>query len=286
MVRLSVELYNNTQFCGNWQVREHGLGSTCFHLVTVGECWLAFPDAQAQRLAVGDLVLLPKEVRHSMHTVESSVDPMATRAIDPNAEGTALLCGYLRFEHNLFAVLLDQLPEVIVIRRSEVDWLEPLLHQIIHESMHVEAGSAEVLNRLSELLFTYALRHVLNAEQSTGTFLKLYVDERVGPAIQAIHAQPDYPWTITRLAEQCAMSRTSFAQYFKQLCGWTVNGYLTWWRMQLAWKMLSDHLPTGQVAEAVGYQSESAFSRVFKKTFGMHAGHLRRANTPLNRHGE
>ena len=148
------------------------------------------------------------------------------------------------------------------------------------------AGSAPpvvtnvLIDRLSELLFTYALREqLLQSPQSTG-FLGLYAHPQLSRALAAVHAAPGERWTLERLAGEAGMSRTRFAESFKAVSGWTLNEYLTWWRMQLAWEQLAAGRKVQTVALAVGYQSEAAFSRLFAKTFGVSAGQVRRGETP------
>jgi len=91
-----------------------------------------------------------------------------------------------------------------------------------------------------------------------------------------MHQHPEQEWTLESLAAVAALSRTAFAETFKAVSGWTPGQYLTWWRMQLAWSLLQSGTKTAEVAHQVGYQSESAFSRVFQKMFAISAGKVRR----------
>ncbi len=275
LLRVSAKIYNNAQFCGNWQIDEHELEQTCFHMVTVGSCIMRQPNEEDITLKLGDLVVFPRETPHKLLASQPNTDKMRIEPINTHQQGTGLICGQLIFEHIAFNQFLNLLPKVMVIQRSQAPWLEPLLLQIQFESMHQEPGSDVMLNRLSELLFTYALRHFLKQDKHI-SFLNLYSHSGLTPAIKQIHNQPQTPWTLELLAVQCAMSRTKFATLFKKVSGWTFNEYLTWWRMQLAWPMLEKGQGLVEVANAVGYQSEAAFSRVFKKTFDVHAGQVRR----------
>ena len=274
LFKLNAKIYNNTQFCGNWQVNAHALGQTCFHLVTVGDCIMEITTVEPIHLFRGDLVIFPREKEHRLFPIEESQGDMEKRAINPGAEGTGLLCGQLIFEHHAFNSVLDLLPNVVVIKSEHAKWLAPLLLQIECESVDRQSGSDAILNRLAELLFIYALRHILQ-HQTDLSFLALYVSNALKPAIQLIHQQPDMSLSLNRLAEVCFMSRTVFAQTFKATSGWTPAQYITWWRMQLAWSKLVDGERISTVASEVGYQSEAAFSRVFKKTFKMSPGKAR-----------
>jgi|TARA_B110000503_G_scaffold96530_1_gene145131 AraC-like DNA-binding protein len=274
LFKLNAKIYNNAQFCGNWQVNEHALGQTCFHLVTVGDCIMHISNEQPIHLFRGDLVIFPRETEHRLCPNEQSVAEMEKRAIDPHAQGTGLLCGQLIFEHHAFDSVLDLLPNIVVIKNEHAPWLAPLLMQIEYESVNRQSGSDAILNRLAELLFVYALRHILQ-NQTDLSFLGLYVSNSLKAAIQLIHQQPHTALPLDKLAEACSMSRTVFAQTFKANSGWTPAQYITWWRMQLAWGKLEQGERISLVATDVGYQSEAAFSRVFKKIFGMSPGRVR-----------
>ena len=141
--------------------------------------------------------------------------------------------------------------------------------------MQKSGRALDILKRLSELLFAYALRcYAANYEHENG-ILALYAHPRLAPAVQAIHKSPGQSWQIASLAEQCAMSRTQFAKLFTEVSGYTVMQYLTWWRMQLAWSKLRDGATIDQTAEDVGYRSTAAFSRAFKTEFDETVGSVR-----------
>jgi|TARA_B110000503_G_scaffold129753_1_gene202308 AraC-like DNA-binding protein len=273
LFKLNAKIYNNAQFCGNWQLNEHALGQTCFHLVTVGDCVMDMSTAPPIHLLRGDLVIFPRETEHRLIPHKQSLEEMTEWALNPNADGTGLLCGQLIFEHHAFDSVLDLLPNVVVIKSEQAPWLAPLLMQIEYESVNRHSGSDAILNRLAELLFVYALRHILQ-HQTDLSFLGLYVSTALKPAIQLIHQKPHTALPLEKLAEACFMSRTAFAQSFKANSGWTPARYISWWRMQLAWSKLTQGARISSVASEVGYQSEAAFSRVFKKTFNISPGKL------------
>ena len=275
---LTAQVYNNAQFCGNWKVESHSLDQTCFHMVTVGRCHMHISgQAHADILELGDLVVFPRELEHSLVPFPEDLDssgPMQMIKSDEAKPGTALLCGALLFEHKGFNHILDALPSVFIIKARQASWIAPLLMQIRQEMLHPNLGSDSIINRLSELLFIYALRHQLSNNDDHG-FLNLYVHPTLAPAIKAIKKAPSHAWSLETLAKECAMSRTKFSQLFKKVSGITVNDYLTWWRMQLAYDYLMQGLMVNIVAEKVGYQSEAAFSRVFKKAFGVSPGKVK-----------
>ncbi len=113
--------------------------------------------------------------------------------------------------------------------------------------------------------------------------LALYGHPRLARVIAAVHQQPGRDWTLDAMASEAALSRTAFAETFKAVSGWTPGQYLTWWRMQLAWSLLSGGESTAEVAHRIGYQSEAAFSRAFQKMFQIAAGKVRRGQATQTR---
>ena len=288
LLNLDVNIYHNAKVCGNWHIDEHGLGATCFHIVTLGEARMRVPelaltplyqDLSETVLNCGDLVIFPREIPHRIeppHSLQGDQQHLPFLE-SSDLEGTGLLCGEVCFQHKGCAFLLDALPPVLIIRHSDdTQWLGALLNMIVTENYQQQAASQSVMNRLSELMFTYALRHYLQEQPAQTGMLAIYSEPRLSMAIQAIHKSPEQNWTLQTLAKVAGLSRTLFAERFKQRCGWTPGQYLIWWRMQLAWSLLSSGDSVSQVAEKVGYQSESAFSRAFSKMFGMSAGKVRR----------
>ncbi len=280
--RMHVDVYHNAQICGNWLYKDSHLGETCFHMVTKGECQLDVPGSLSTVLNLGDLVIFPREIPHSMFPVNETSEKQKVIPLDKAQDlpGTGMLCGQACFDHQGSLHLLDALPEVFIVRfNQENTWCCSLVAMIMAESVSPDIASQAILNRLSELLFVYALRqHLLDSDKNLG-ILALYSDPRLQKAISAIHDDPAAAWTLEKLAGKAGMSRTAFADRFRQLSGWTPARYLTWWRMQLAWRKLSEGLASAEVANQVGYRSEAAFSRAFQKNFGITAGKIRRRST-------
>ncbi len=276
--RLRAQVYSTYQFCGNWQVNAHEIGQTCFHMVTTGRCQMTMKGQAPLILELGDLVVFPRELAHQLIPMADELKPVAHEpmqiiAPDDALPGTAILCGALIFEHTGFNHVLDAMPEVFVIQAKDAPWICPLLEQIRFEMNERQTGSNNIINRLSELLFVYALRHQITINRHH-SFLNLFVHKELGPALKNINKHPEKNWSIESLAVECAMSRTKFSLLFKKVSGLTVNEYLTWWRMQLAYSHLKNGQRIAQVADQVGYQSEAAFSRVFKKTYGVSPGKI------------
>lgn len=281
LLKLDASVYFNAKVCGDWRINEHTLEATCFHIVTVGSCVLDVPGHFSGVLNCGDLVIFPRELSHSMVPVRPQTGEQAwfDYRDAQDREGTGLLCGEMRFQHKGSLYILDALPAVFVIRYvASNNWLRSLLEMIVTESMQVGPASKVLLDKLSELLFTYALRQYLTDHPGEVGMLAIYGHPRLARAVSAVHQRPDYEWTLASMASEAALSRTSFAETFKVVCGWTPGQYLTWWRMQLAWSLLKDGESSAEVANKVGYKSEAAFSRIFQKTFSMSAGKVRRGD--------
>jgi len=280
LLKLDVDIYHNAKVCGDWRIDEHQLGATCFHIVTQGDCIMHIPDQEPILLEHGDLVIFPRELSHYMLPTETMTGEQQHLSYTEAAglAGTGILCGEVRFQHKGSNFLLDQLPKFFIIKRvGHNDWLNAILDMVVYENEHFQPASKTIINRLSELLFTYAIRQHLKDNPDTSGMLKVYSDPHLVKAIQCIHKNPERSWTLVNLSKEAGLSRTLFAERFKAVSGWTPGQYLIWWRMQIAWSLLHQGELVFQVAEKVGYQSESSFSRAFSKMFAISAGKVRRS---------
>lgn len=282
---MQVDIYHNAKVCGQWQLSEHSLGATCFHIVTEGRCALQVPGHLECILNCGDLIIFPRELAHTMIAIDDAQG--AQQHLDfieaKDRQGTGMLCGEVKFKHPAAQQILDALPAVFIIeQQASAAWLGALLQLIMLENYQPSAATKVVLDHVSELLFIYALEHhYCDLQSINGNLLALYQHPRLSKAVEAIHQKPQQQWTLASLAQTANQSRTAFSSAFKQVSGWSVMQYVTWWRMQLAWQRLIEGQSVASVAEHVGYQSESAFSRVFLKEFAINAGKVRRNPEPL-----
>ncbi len=283
LLQLDVSVYYNAKVCGNWRMTEHNLGATAFHVVMSGSTILDVPGHFKGVLNGGDVVIFPRELPHSMVSavpLQGEVRHLDYRAAQ-DLDGTGLLCGAAQFSHQGGRFILDALPSVFVIRYQPANyWLRSLLEIFLAENLQAGPASKVIFDRLSELLFIYALRQYLTDHPQHAGMLALYGHPRLARAVNAVHRQPDVEWTLEAMAQEAALSRTAFAEAFKAASGWTPGQYLTWWRMQLAWSLLSGGESTAEVAHRIGYKSEAAFSRAFQKMFHTAAGQVRRAQRP------
>jgi AraC-like DNA-binding protein len=278
---------------------EHVIG---FHAMLSGACWAELGDgaSPALRMEAGDVVVIPSGVRHTMASapgLEAEPDlalyrrpadrplPIILRSGGAGeAEKARFVCGYLGCDARPFNPLLDALPGIIHARGQAggAAWVGRLIQVATDETQARRAGGEIVLARLSELLFVEVLRGYLDSlpEESRGWLAGLR-DRHVGAALRLIHARPTDPWTLEGLAREVGLSRSAFAERFAQYVGMAPMHYLGRWRMQLAARLLErPGTNVAAVAEEVGYESEAAFNRAFKKLMGAPPGAWRRHRMP------
>ncbi len=280
LLKLDVSVYYNAKVCGNWRLTEHNLGATVFHVVMNGSTLLDVPGHFKGVLSSGDLVIFPRELPHSM----VSAIPMQGEVLHldyreaQDVDGTGLMCGMAQFRHLGSRYLLDALPPVFIIRYQPANyWLKSLLEIFLAENLQGGPAAKVIFDRLSELLFVYALRQYVADHPQNAGMLALYGHPRLARAVAAVQHCPEQEWTLDAMAREAALSRTSFAETFRVVSGWTPGQYLAWWRMQLAWSLLAGGESSAEVAHRVGYKSEAAFSRAFQKMFQTAAGKVRRS---------
>jgi len=277
LMQLHVSVYHNAKVCGDWVIKEHEIGQTCFHMATEEGCMLDVPNYGKFTLNCGDLVIFPSEIPHSMKPLKKLTGLQQHLHYKTDLPGVGMLCGKVQFFHQASQQLLRALPPVFIVPNdANSPWLTKLLTLIQIESYENTQGSKVILDKLSELLFTYAIRHYLITHSNDAGVLALYAHPKLATVVNAIHSDPQKNWHLEQLAEIAFQSRTAFAESFRKTSGWTPMQYITWWRMQLAWSMLNKGSNVARTAEQVGYQSESAFSRAFKKQFSVSAGSVRR----------
>jgi AraC-like DNA-binding protein len=189
---------------------------------------------------------------------------------------TTLLCGAVRFGHPAAASFVGVLPETVHL--SGAERLQGTLALMAAEAREPRLGGEAVITRLADILVIQALRTWLETDPGARTgWLGALRDEQIGRAIALIHGDPARDWTVASLARELAMSRSSFAARFTTLVGEPAMAYVTRWRMQVAVTALRDERATvGELASRLGYRSEAAFARAFKRETGMPPGAVRR----------
>ena len=257
-----------------------------FHLITEGECFVELGDEKPVRLIAGDAVIFPQGDAHLMTSQPglppasggARLDQVLARRPRQIAYGgggatTRLVCGYLACDARLAKMLLAGLPRIVRVnvRGSNAGaWLEASVRYALAEARSPRPGGAGVLAKLAEVLFIEVLRLYMN-EQGEGRtgWLAGVGDRIVGAALNALHQRPAHAWTLEELASEAATSRSVLAERFQHLVGSSPMQYLTQWRMLLAANLLSgSNAPLARIAEDVGYQTDTAFSRAFRREYG------------------
>ncbi len=268
-----------------------------YHLIVKGESWAAADGVPPARLSTGDIVMFPRGDEHvlssapGMHAERDNGEfTNATRGIPkpipvayygavlqpgatmpPEEASTVVVCGFIGCDLRPFNPLIEALPRLLHQRAGGLGaWIAPMMHQAVSESQGMRAGSAAVLERLSEMVFVDAARRYLESlpEDASG-WLAALRDRHVGRAIGLLHERPADPWTIDELGRQVGLSRSALHERFVKLAGQPPMQYLANWRMQLGAGLLREGDATvATIAQEVGYDSEAAFARAFKRLVG------------------
>lgn len=253
-------------------------------------------DGEVIELGAGELVLLPHGTAHSVHDrpetearplaeLLSGCDRRAPAALELGSGGerAVLVCGRIVLDDGAHHPLLPVLPKVIALRARDghtADWLGPTLSFLAAEAGTELPGARTVVSRLADILFIQVVRaHLTSAPDQVSGWLGALRDPQIGTALGCMHDDPAHPWTVETLAHKVAMSRSTFAARFADIVGEPPLHYLTRWRMQKARSLLREgRVPMSEVAARVGYDSEAAFSKAFKREVGEAPGAYRRAS--------
>jgi AraC family transcriptional regulator, alkane utilization regulator len=275
-----------------------------FHILVEGECEVACEGLPDTTMAEGDVIVFPRGNQHTMRSQGTTTatplnsvfsrrehDELPKITFGGGGRAARFICGYLNCDQR-FNPLVEALPTLLIVRsqgdysaieaidargirptvvpKGSGTWLGTTLKFTVNEARAARPGSTAMLGRLTELMFVEILReymHCLPANQ--GGWLGGLNDPHVGKALRLLHADPVHDWTVEELAHQVAVSRSVLAQRFSELVGETPMRYLANWRMQLAKQMMREGTHNIQeVATRVGYDSEAAFNRAFKRATG------------------
>ena len=268
-----------------------------YHVVTEGRCFANILGQEAIAIEAGDVIVFTRGDPHVMASSPGMrADPVAQGALDAAASSqlpflvnygsdgpisAKLVCGFLACDSQPFNPLLDHLPPVIKVRDprgSESGWLGQFIRLAMMESADRRAGGESVLAKLSELMFIEVIRrHLETLPPEQSGWLAGLRDPFVGKALSLMHGGPARNWTIEDLAREVGVSRSVLAERFSDLVGMPPMLYLARWRMQIAAGLLSgSNAAIAAVAEEIGYGSEAAFSRAFKKLVGVPPSSWRR----------
>jgi AraC-like DNA-binding protein len=267
-----------------------------FHTVISGACWAELEDGSMPpaRLAAGDIVIIALGDQHVLCSTpgmraEANLNmyirptdcrlPYEVRALDRGGERTRFACGYLGCDARPFNPVLQALPRLLHVRAAEgAGHMTQLIQMAIDETATRRSGGETVLSKLAELMFVDVLRsYIESLPADTDGWLSGLRDPYVSRALALMHGRPAEAWTLERLAHEVGLSRSVLADRFQHFVQEPPMQYLTRWRMQLATRLLErPGIGLAQVAAEVGYESEAAFNRAFKKCMGAPPGAWRR----------
>ncbi|MUL35458.1 AraC family transcriptional regulator [Gloeocapsopsis dulcis] len=295
-VKLHSTVHCRSEFSAPWGVQIDSMEDASFHVVIRGNCWLEVDGMNTPiPLVGGDLVVLPTGVAHTLRDrLDSPAVMLGELLANRPCQGqlklqygkggtsTTVLCGKASFENRDLNPLLSALPPLILIKGEDgqiVEWLDSTLQFIACETVSNRPGAEMMITYLSNILFIQAVRAYLVGlkQQEEGGWLRALVDSQMSIALALIHQHPETNWTVEMLAKQVNMSRSAFAARFKWLVGEAPLQYITRWRMYQAVDLLrSGNLTVTEIAQRVGYDSETAFSKAFKRQIGQSPNQYRK----------
>ena len=289
-----------------------------FHGIVSGSCWAAIVGEPPMRLSAGDVILFPQGDPHVMSSAPGmrakQIDtglyftprpPQLPFALSATSEGvtaarldgggreqTTLVCGFLGCDARPFNPLLAALPRVLHMPGAASaggaeSWVGELLRAAVLESNAKRPGGEAVLERMSEMMFVEVLRRYIDSmlPEQTG-WLAGMRDPTIGRALAVLHERPSEAWTLELLSDAVGSSRSALHERFVRFIGLPPMQYLTQWRMQVASGLLRDtNAKVLEVALTVGYDSEAAFCRAFKRLVGSPPGAWRRSVRPHPKRG-
>jgi AraC-like DNA-binding protein len=298
VVKLEGAIYYNAEFTAPWGFRSppscalaphFSLGGghvIIYHLLTEGRALAGLEDGERVPLVAGDIVSFPHGDSHIMSN-GASVKPvdfegdlheildqgLGLARMGGGGEVTRFVCGYLCCDPQLSRVFLAGLPSLLKVNVRDGGtgaWLESSIRFSVQEAGASRAGGEAVLSKLSEVLFVETLRrYVADLPPLQTGWLAGARDPEVGQALALLHRYTARPWTIADLAREAGMSRSVLAERFRHYLGEPPMSYLTRWRLQLGARMLkTSSRSVAEVAASVGYESEAAFNRAFKREYG------------------
>jgi AraC-like DNA-binding protein len=294
-LRMSGTFYVRSELTAPWALALPPVdGCLSFHVMTSGRSWLEAEGAEPRLLQPGDLALVPHGEGHrlasepgipatSVHELlhEHVSNRYAILRHGGGGAATSLVCGAVRFDHPAAHHLIKLLPKIIHVEASlspQMEWIQSTLRFMAAEAKELRPGGETVITRLADILVIQAIRSWIGQDPAAQTgWLGALQDKQIGRAIPLIHRDPAREWTVASLASEVAMSRSAFAARFTELVGEPAMQYVTRWRMHLALTWLKeDDAGLADMANRLGYQSEAAFSRAFKRCMGVSPGRVRR----------
>lgn len=293
-LELQTTLFHVGQYCGMWRAVPSEHMRAGFHLVLNGRCWMHLHgQSESIPLQRGDAVFFLRETLHYLSPNETPDDPelcsvregSMTTIDDSVADAVALACGFFNFRAGLSEMLLSSFPDYLVIRadNAELAGTRAIFDLIIAEAKRADEMPSPLIVRLTDILFFYVIRQMAQTQTISAGLWAVVQSSEFARLLEAVIKQPDKPWPVEAMADFSHMSRATFFKRFSQIAGQSPNLFLAMVRMKIAAQLLRQGSSITQTAEKVGYQSESAFSKVFKKIVGQQPGAYQRARGKFSR---
>jgi AraC-like DNA-binding protein len=268
--------------------------SLMLHVLIAGKCFLEVEEAPSRRLHAGDLALVPHGEGHILTSApglpasklfeihrEQVSERYETLRLGGDGERAEMICGLFTFDDPAARQLIALLPKVIAVdtwTSPQADWIRSTLRMIAAEAKEMSLGGETVITRLADILVVHAIRFWVTHDPLAQTgWLGALQDPKIGRVISKIHREPGRGWTLDSLAREASMSRSAFAGRFTELVGEPAMHYVTRWRMHSVQARLREGNTTvSEVALALGYESEAAFNRAFRRHVGIPPGMAKR----------
>ncbi|HZA90956.1 MAG TPA: AraC family transcriptional regulator [Solirubrobacterales bacterium] len=292
-LRINGVFYSRAELTAPWGLTVPPMGDLWFHVVVSGEVMLEVKDADSASLRRGDFALVARSTGHALRSEPGVPAPgileLEREQVSDRYEvlrhggggtPTTSICGAVRFDNPAARDLIEILPSTIHVEPSDPpsDWMQGALGLMAAEAKEPRPGGEAVITRLADILVIQALRFWIATDPAARRgWLGALRDPQIGRAIALIHGHPERAWTVASLAGAVAMSRSAFAARFSELVGEPVMQYVTRWRMQVAHDALrSEGATVAELATRLGYRSEAAFGRAFKREMGISPGAAKR----------
>jgi AraC-like DNA-binding protein len=298
-LRMDGAFYCRSELSAPWGMTLHPMpGYLWFHVVTTGGVLLEVDEEHSRWLHPGDVALVPHGNGHILRSAPGVPAPgiMELELEHPSdryeilrhGDGgapTTLICGAVRFDHPVARNLVGILPQMIFIEASDgprATWMQGVFKLMAAEAREFQPGGEAVITRLADVLVIQAIRAWIETAPAARTsWLGALKDQQIGRALALVHRDPARAWTVASLARELALSRSAFAARFTRLVNEPAMQYVTRWRMQIAQSALEiEGATVAELAGRLGYKSEAAFARAFKRVMGVPPGAVKRGGEP------
>lgn len=263
LLKLSTDVYANGHYSGQWAIDTSGTQRIPFHFIASGTASAAVEKAPAVILNEGDLIWFPKDSEHEIKGIGGQCH---------------MICGFFNIDTAAQDWFIEGLPDSIILNTRQDQFSSSLWQKIADEVTEKRPGYTFMINSISSQLMLCSLRDFIVQDDNIQHPIKALFSKRIQPALVVIHKQFDESITIEMLADVCHLSRSSFIKHFKASTGLSPISYLQNWRMLNAKQQveLTDK-PLIEIANDVGFSSDTSFRRAFKQQFGINAKQLRLA---------